>query len=159
MMIETRLTEFRSLRQAKHEINAAKGSVCPCCGQYVKVYRRKITSAMAYGLIVLYKQRKQQWTHIETFFKNEDVPASIRGDFPKLRFWDLIEKRRGDTDDGNPNNGYYRLTEYGVAFVQGKELAAKYVTIQNNQLLNVGDELVDIKHCLDERFNYKELMV
>jgi len=37
--------------------NAREGVVCPCCGQYAKVYRRKLNSSMAYVLILIWRQQ------------------------------------------------------------------------------------------------------
>ena len=43
----------------------AGGIICPCCDQRVKVYRRKITSPMAAGLIELYSRHNTNMVKIE----------------------------------------------------------------------------------------------
>lgn len=141
------------------------GLACPCCTQHVQRYSRPITSAMAAGLILLvnYENKvyntepivwrsESKWTHIEDFFKNiPNLPASIRGDFSKLRFWDLIEP--------NPENeGYYRSTFSGQSFVKYGDNVQSNVLIFNNKSYGFRGEFVNIKHCLKNKFDYDKLM-
>lgn len=140
-----------------------KGVKCPCCQQYAKVYVRALTSSMAYGLILLHKASLapgQEFIHIEEYFKKLDIPSSIRGDFPKLRFWGLIETQDISREDKNPNNGLYKITESGRDFVRGRMLVPPKARIYNNRFLGFakGMNLIDIKMALKNKFNYEELM-
>lgn len=141
----------------------AEGVICPYCGQFAKEYKRKITSSMAYGLIKMYQfaksNRIEQWIHVENMFKDTySVPASIRGDFPKLRWWNLIEKRKGRKEDENPNRGFYRITQKGIAFVKREYCVQRFVHLFNNQLQRFSGPFVFINECLKDKFNYEILM-
>ena len=43
----------------------SKGVVCPCCEQKVKLYKRQITSSMAFQLISLAKVKTVDYIHVE----------------------------------------------------------------------------------------------
>ena len=106
------------------------GVKCPCCDQMVKLYRRKLTSAMAYGLVLLCKASWEgNYVHVEDHFKKLDIASSIRGDFPKLEKFGLIEKKPGNREDGSPRNGYYRIAQKGKDFIYGFVKVPKHVFI------------------------------
>lgn len=143
------------------------GCVCPACGQPVKLYKRPLTSSMAYGLILIYNQLKNhQFTHslhLENFFADiPGLPASIRGDVPKLRFWGLIEQDDMPTRErrGNPNNGCYHITKSGIAFVEDNLAVQSHVLIYNNKFYGFPKDsgAVTIKEALKNKFNYEEVV-
>lgn len=88
--------------------------------------------------------------HVEDFFKKENISSSIRGDFPKLRFWGLIEP--GVTD------GYYRITNKGFLFVECKTKVESNVMLYNNKSYGFKGKYVDIRECLKKKFDYELLM-
>lgn len=142
--------------------NLKKGLHCPCCGQFAKRYKRKITSSMVMALIFIYRKnvKTRDWIHVEDYLKNiEGIPSSIRGDSSKLRYWGLIEKKHGEKEDKNPDNGYYRMTEKGEMFVKGLIKIPKYVFIYNDNVecFDVTTE-VEIRECFKNKFSYDELM-
>ena len=150
-----------TLEEAKQFLrdNWEDGVGCPCCKQFVKKYKRKITSAMAYGLIKLVRYNgTTEPIHIENFFKGMDVPSSIRGDISKLKYWGFITPVKCKRDDGCSRNGYYFLTEKGQMFVRGGYTVPKYIYLFNNKPYGFSDEMVDVKIALGNKFNYKELM-
>lgn len=107
---------------------------------------------MAYGLILFVKLGHcTEWTHIEDFFKKQNISSSIRGDFSKLRFWGLIEAHP-DQD------GYYRITHKGVEFVFMRAKVESNVLIFNNKCYGLKGDYKDIKDCLKKRFQYELLM-
>lgn len=146
-----------------------EGTTCPCCLQNCQIYDRPLTSAMCYVLILIH-QRTQTlehngatniYIHIENHLKAlSDVPASIRGDFPKLRFWGLIEAMEGEREDKNPSNGYYRITEFGKRFVDLKERVSPVVRLYNNKSLGFKKDMkpISIVDALKKKFKYNELM-
>jgi len=145
-----------------------KGTKCACCQQHVQMYERPITSAMAIGLIKLYNAPADSKTdggyiHIENYFKElKDLPSSVRGDIPKLRFWGLIQPWGGNTEegDGNPNSGLYRITELGKRFVELKDKVHPVVRLYNNKFYGYkeGVDHISISKALGKKFNYRELM-
>ena len=152
-----------TLQQAKDDIreNFEEGSDCPCCGQFVKLYKRKLSSAMAIALIEIYKRdyRKAGFFHVEDYFKSlPHLPSSIRGDFSKLRYWDLIRKEEGEREDGSNRVGKYRITDKGRAFVRNHISVSSHVFLFDNKLKGFSEKEVLIGECLGSKFNYNELM-
>jgi hypothetical protein len=139
-----------------------EGAICPCCDQYVRLYRRKITSAMAYGLILLPRRcidNGGHWIHVENYLKSlSNIPASIRGDIAKLRHFGLIEAKQEDRDDGSSRNGFYRMTGRGMSFARGKLFAPESVFIYNNKVEGYSDKQISIHYALGNKFDYDELM-
>lgn len=147
-----------------------KGAECPCCHQYAKIYRRKLTSSMAYALILIcryYRNLREprgldEWLHVpEWLSKTSKFGATVRGgDWAKLVYWDLIEAQHGEErDDGSSRVGYYRLTEKGLRFVKGECRVPRVALVYNQRLLRMDDDkTLDIREALTEKFDYGELM-
>jgi hypothetical protein len=142
--------------------NVSKGVKCPCCTQYVKLYKRKLNSSMAYGLILISQNRNgvdtSQWFHLEKYMKPLPIPPSIRSDLPGLKNWGLIEPMDGKREDGNPSAGFYRITNKGRLFVEQKMMVPEYVLLFNKKKVADGGAEIDISIALDNKFNYQELM-
>lgn len=162
------MTTERTLKQAKDDLRSKlfDGATCECCGRHTQLYVRQITSSMALGLIKLFTEGKVHengngYIHIERFFKDLiGVPASIRADIPKLRFWGLIQPEGKENEDGNPNSGLYKITEQGKLFVEGKILVPSHINVYNNKMygFNVNAKDINIKQALKNKFNYNLLM-
>jgi hypothetical protein len=154
----TTLSQARVYLQENYE----EGVGCPCCKQHVKLYKRKLNSAMAIALIEIYNASKYNgfdFIHVEDHFKEmPGLPSSIRGDFPKLRHWGLIEALKEKREDGSKRNGMYRITGRGIAFVQCNLRVASHVHLFNNEVKGFSDNHVGIAACLGSKFNYDELM-
>lgn len=155
-----------TLEEAKEQLNNELeiGTICPCCGRFAKTYKRKITSAMAWGLILIYKHYRDnkfydEFLHIENFFKNiKNLPSSIRGDITKLRHWGLIESLKEKRSDGNPQSGYYRITNLGIRFVRSEIKVKEHMLIYDDKVQSFIGKYVTITDCLGNKFNYDELV-
>lgn len=137
-----------------------EGSHCPVCGHYVKLYHRKLTSTMAIALIYIYRyfvlHPEKKWVHIEKLFKNiKDIPAH---DTSVLRHWGLLEKKGTMKEDGNPDCGYYGITEKGKLFVNNKATVKKHVNLYNNEVVDFEGDEIRIEDALSQKFHYNELM-
>lgn len=160
----TRLTEAKQMLAAKLD----EGTVCPCCQQYAKRYRRPLTGAMAYGLVIVARQQMHMerisknpdvWVHVESLLKNTPgLPSSIRGDFSKLLHWGLIERAYGKRPDGSKRNGQYRVTADGFEFIGGNITVPSHVVIYNNNFEGFSGPGVSIKDVIGRQFNYSEIM-
>lgn len=131
-----------------------RGYKCTCCGHLVKVYKRPLTSSMAAALIIIYEyfsRNEETWMHVENYLKNIDCPASIRGDFPKLRFWGFITPHPS-------KEGYYTHEYGGYSFVNGNTTASACVYIKNDQLLASTARKINIRQALKNKFDYDKLM-
>jgi len=115
-------------------------------------------------MISFYRHNKKKpgWFHVLKDFQFEQSgPLYVCGDYSKLVCWGLIEESVDRKDDGNPDNGFYRITDAGVAFVENKIRVKRYVYLYNNVPLepeNLDEETVSIQECLGSEFNYNELM-
>lgn len=156
---------MKTLDEAREEFfEAAKGQGgrCPCCDRFGKIYKRKLHSSMAAVLILLYRNQHLGYVHVHTLINasiSPAVAAAIRGDFAKLRYWDLIQEGFDIRDGDKKHNGTWRITETGVAFATGKIKVYEKIWLYNTQFLGVaGDKQIDIFDALGNRFSYRELM-
>lgn len=142
-----------------------EGATCPCCKQYVKAYRRKIHSQMAHCLIRFWRRWQGTFAAVEGVYKS--FPAFAReakftaaqsGDFAKLQLWGLIEPETGTRPDGSGRTGFWRVTNYGKAFVKGGADAHEFCLVYNGQKQGFGGKRVSIQDCLGSKFDYAELM-
>lgn len=154
------MTPDHTLVEAKKHLRAnwERGVECPCCGQFVKLYKRKLTSAMAYVLILMSRRSGTDYFHVENWLKTENTPASLRGDFPKLRYWGLIEAQAGKRSDGSSRLGFYRITQAGRDFVAGNSTIPSHAHLFNQKFLGLTGDLIDIRTALESKFSYDELM-
>jgi hypothetical protein len=157
-----RVTENNTIAEGKSYLrqNWTKGVPCPCCKQFVKLYPRKLTSAMAYALILIYRHHQTEGSfgaffHVENHFKLLDIPSSIRGDFPKLRYWGLIEQQ---IINNAVIPAYYRITALGIQFVKEVASVSKISLLYNNTFYGFEGPEITIKDALKDKFNYSELM-
>jgi hypothetical protein len=151
------------LQEAKDWVqhNLRVGARCPCCGQYCKLYRRKLNSTMCYALLLIYHASRagSGWIHVPEFMVRTKADSTIAGgDVQKLRYWGLLERQKDRREDGSDRVGFYRITEVGKKFVEGKLAVPKYVYLYNQLLLRLSEEMVTVQEALGDRFSYDELM-
>src|SRR5262245_50953846 len=129
------------------------GAKCPLCQQFTKVYRRKLTGQTIVVLITMFRKHAQTWCYLPEM-------GLSRGDEAKARYWGLIEPYPDAMrEDGSKRVGVWRLTDKGVAFLQGRMRVPKYAKIYDGRCLGLDHtELVDVRDCLGTKFNYEELM-
>lgn len=147
------MTGTNTIQEAKAFLRQKlnEGAPCPCCGQFVKMYRRTITSTMARLLISFYKLGGGYgWHHAR------DIEQQ-GGDFPKLAHWRLIETQENE-DPAKRSSGLWRMTEHGRAFVLGNLTVKKYALIYNAKLYGFEGEKIGIRDALGEKFDYSILM-
>ena len=161
-----------SLEDAKKWLRArfAKGAPCPCCQQFVKLYRRPFNKSMAFVLLLIaryyrrYDVRPEEWLHVpshinEVVASNPRRAAAVRGDWAKLKFWGLIEEKPETRADGSPRVGYWRLTELGRKFVNREVKVPSHVFIYNGEALERSvEQQITIDDALTTDFNYSEIM-
>lgn len=154
-MIET-LEEAQGYVYALRE----KGVVCPCCGRFSKVYKRGITGSMARSLIALYWYFKQpdaeEWVHSHRYLTG--LKLNSANDVALLRHWGLIEAKQEVTEDGNPRNGYHRITKAGRDWVEGKTTIPRRLVLYNQECVDFDGEPIGIERALGKRFDYQEVM-
>ncbi len=137
--------------------NYDKGCTCPCCGQNVKAYRRSVYSSVARDLIHLYglQSKEDRYYHISEI----RLTTSGGGDLAKLASWNLVEEMSKDPAiTRQRTSGYWKITPFGKRFVESNAKVRKYAVYYNNTFLRFEGDLVSIKECLSDKFNYEELM-
>lgn len=133
-----------------------EGCTCPLCGQYAKVYKRKINAGMAADLLRLYRLNVHGMYndyHHYTKFCNK----SGGGDFAKLVYWGLIESKP-HTQDDKKSSGYWAITQRGIDFAEGKITVIERKHIYNGEMCGESGGQVTIRDALGKNFNYSELM-
>lgn len=157
-----------SISEEKKRLRAEfhKGTKCACCGQSVKLYKRKINSGMALFLIGLWRL---ECRHQETlpgmigreFFSNKqvmnemDLTASSL-DYSVMKHFGIIEPRI--SEGGKKDSGYWRLTREGIDFVANGKKVNKHVLIFDNKKQGFSDEFTTIQEALGDKFDFQELM-
>lgn len=128
------LTPQSTLAQAREAVQDARaaGVACPCCDQTVKEYRRSINTGMARSLIDIYQVAAQpghsEWVHVPT-----EIGARSREE-GKLAYWGLLEEQITRRDDGPRRRGFWRITDTGKAFVEGRITLPKYTYVYNRSV-------------------------
>jgi len=135
---------------------------CTCaCGNRVQLYNRPLTSAMSYALLYFKSAKKDEegYAHAEDFFKKQDCSSSLRGDFPKLRFWGFIAPKPSLSDDDLHSPGFYKILPRGLEFLEGNLVVPASVLIYNNKFIGWGEKTTDLKGALKNKFNINDLKI
>lgn len=134
---------------------ALKPCKCPVCGQTVKLYPRKLSSALARFLVDIYnltaaKEPESRWVNVS---KDMIVKSDhhITRDYSILRFWGLLEM---DAE----GSGKWRITDTGIAFVEGRMVVPQKAYIYNNHCLRLSENFTDIEGALGSKFKLDELL-
>ena len=157
---------METLQEAKEYLreNFTEGTGCPCCGQFVKLYKRKISSTASRMLIKLNSfgvGENDGYHHVGELAKG--ICPTGSGDFSKLSYWRLVEEKE-NIDGDKRNSGIWRITPRGVLFVENKLKIPSHVYIFNRKkMFSVGnrgfsEKTISIVDTLGKKFSYKELM-
>lgn len=130
-----------------------KGAACPLCGQHAKLYKRKINSGAARGLITMYHLYGRDWGHLPS----TATLSRLGGEFARLALWGLVEEATEKRPDGG-RAGYWRLTDKGIAFLKGQLHVPTYALVYNGRSFGFEGNAVSIKDALGTKFNYEDLM-
>jgi len=147
--MQTTLDEAKTFLKENYE----EGTICPCCNQSVKLYKRKLTSSMARSLITLFLLNKSK----EGYYHTSSLHNSGGGDFTKLKYWDLIEEMKNE-DKAKKSSGSWKITEKGKSFVTGNIPLQEKVKLYNNKFWGFYGEEISIVTALNNKFDYVELM-
>jgi hypothetical protein len=130
----------------------------------VKRYQRALNGSMACVLLLLRKDLEvdgPEWVHVQEFLARRKLPPGVAasGDYAKLRFFGLLEKKAERREDGSDRNGFWRITRKGEQFADGLIQSPKFVYLYDNAPLPAPDApLVWIDEVLGDKFSYAELM-
>ncbi len=139
--------------QAEAEANIEHGSICMCCGQHVRQYRRKLSRPMAEALTILYKHGG-----ITDYVHGPAVLGKMRGEEARLSYWGLIEELKQKRPDGG-RRGYWRVTPKGELFLEGHISVPEYALVYNAQFQGLHGDPIYIKDALQNGdFDLRALM-
>lgn len=130
-----------------------KGANCPLCNQRAQVYKRKINSGAARGLITMFHLYGKDWGHLPS----TATLSRLGGEFARLSLWGLVEEATEKREDGG-RAGYWRVTDLGALFIKNQAGVAQYALVYNGKLQGFQGMPVTIKDALGTKFNYEELM-
>ena len=143
-----------TLAQARADLRSRldDGSTCPCCGQYSRRYKRKLTKPMVAWLAWLVKswrRRSHGWVDVRE--------STVRGgDYGKLVYWGLIEQRPHD-DGSKRTSGMWRPTDRGIAFMDGALSVPSHVYVYGGTAEGFTESSVTVDDVVGA-FNYAEMM-
>ena len=135
------------------------GARCPCCGQFVKLYKRKLNSGMTLFLIGLYnlsKHKKGAYFKNQTIMKKMNINTSSL-DYSIIKHFGLMEEEKNDLTD-KKNSGYWRITQKGIDFVSQKIEVPSHVHLYNNKVLGFSDTKTNVVKSVGSKFNFDELL-
>ena len=149
---------METINEAKEylEKNFAKGVFCPCCNQFVKLYKRKLNSGMAITLIRMYKHNPYGWINVKDYLRENSFRNNH--DWTLLGHWGLIEENNKPPDNGGKTLGEWRITPKGREFVLNHIKVPKRVMMYNNSIYGFEGGQISIIEALGSKFNYHELM-
>jgi hypothetical protein len=151
-----------------HEL-VQKGWRCECCQALHKTRQRALNATMVQQLATLYRYFRNpaiydnlrlgmtdehgEWLHVPRYLTHNRLDR----DYSKLRFWGFVVLHPGPKDDGNPRNGYARLTGAGREFCENKTRVPGHIltTNQGKGFIGfVGTGLVSIVEAAGTAFDY-----
>ena len=149
--------ELMTLHEARNRLRELvdDGCSCPCCTQFAKVYKRKVNSSMAVGLIAMYRAFGTEYGYVQDLRRQRG--ATDNREESKLRYWGLAEEENIVRPDGG-RAGYWRVTDKGAAWALDQIRIPKYARIYDGRCLGLLGEPVSIIDALGDRFDYRELM-
>lgn len=148
---------LKTIEAAKEylRLNFEDGCKCPCCDQYVKLYKRKIYKSPAKALFGLYKLGRG-FHHFTKIGNSAGFSYTGEIGISKLKYWNLIEEEV-NINTKKKNSGNWKITKKGCDFIEGKISIPKYVLIYNTKIQGFDGDMIYISDIL-ENFNYQELM-
>lgn len=151
-----------TLQDAKKQlvIDGIKGTNCPCCGQYVRLYNRKLNSGMALFLVGLYRLDRKTPKGI---FSNEQIYGEVNvaqgaRDHGSMKHWGLIDEPNIAVPNHKKKNGLWMLTDLGRNFAENKIVVPSHVRIYNKKSRGFSKSNTTLSEALGNKFNYQQLM-
>lgn len=170
-IVDLHLADYVPLARARQELargmlqkNAQQaGVICPCCKQQATIYYRSINRSIARVLASLARYRRNVgpgYAHVPSLFKDlsyglASSVASQGGQWAQASYWGLVDRERDMVrDDGSTRTGYARISDLGMAFLEGRYRIRKYALIYDAKLLGKAGPAVSVHDLAN--FDYRE---
>ena len=131
-----------------------KGVDCPCCEQLVKVYKRRVNSSMARGLIAMYKEYGTSFGSLQDVRRKHGL---LNKEESVMRYWGLIKEQDIKRQDGG-RAGFWCVTPLGEQWIKNQTTILRYAHIYNGKCLEIEGKPTTIQNALGKDFNLQELM-
>lgn len=137
-------------------------TTCRCCERFAKYYPRKLSAAHIYGLAVLYRLDLEEpgYHHISEICKGKY--GSVSCDFSKVEYWNLAHRKKNEKeteqDQSKNNTGLWKITDLGKLFILGHVGVMSPKITYNHKVYKTGGNLIFAKDCINEKFDYREIM-
>ena len=153
------LYEGATLEQAGHiwgSVIKSDGGHCPVCDRWGKLYRRGINANMARHLIWLCLQnpREDGWVDVQRTAPDWMLRAPQIG---TLRHWGMVLDAPVVNSKAR-SAGLWKPTDLGLKFAYNQLFVPKYKYVYNDTVFDTEGPDVNIVDCLDDHFDYSELM-
>lgn len=137
------------LRDRWQETIEADGGHCPICDKWGKVYKMKLSQALALSLKWIAEHGDSEgWVDVQTFGPRWMLRAKT---YPLLVHWGMVESK-------SQRSGIWRATMKGRAFLGGADVAPSAVYIYDNRLWALDSETTTFRGCFGVHFDFDELM-
>lgn len=160
-MSQATMFEDQTVDDARAEffehIKDKDGTLCPVCDRNGQMFKRHMNRGMALTLIWLYQNTRSEFVHL-----SKKAPRHILTDnqVGKLaRFWGFAAAKPNDDDPKKLRSGWYRITEQGVAFIEGRIRANAFCLEYHKEVYAWSPGTVSMSDALRKPFDYRELSV
>lgn len=140
------LPALTSLEEARHWLRdrIEVGATCPCCTQFAKVYRRKLTPATVRVLAQAYRTVGLGEFHLPT------LRGIYGGDVAKARYWGLLEPAE--------RSSYWSLTAHGSNFLHGTVAIPTYAEVFDGRCLGLTGPNRSVSDVVGDAFDLSALL-
>lgn len=152
------LDEAREVLKSELRAKLDKGAHCDVCNQYVRMYKKRLSSTAVLMMIRLFRleqDTQEQYHHLNDLMRGFSISGC--GDFATSRFWGLVEEMPND-DPKKKASGMWALTDSGRKFVTKQVRVKSHAKTYNAKCYGLVGDYMDVEEALREKFNYQELM-
>lgn len=113
--------------------NLEDGRHCPCCGQWVKAYKRRLRA----NHVRFLRQLAERGTSVDPWVHYKTLRFAGR-DYNYLAHFGLAEARAG---------GFWRPTPKGYSFLAGSCAVPEWILVFDNQVMGASTHEVTVSQC------------
>jgi len=153
------LEQAKELLKDELRVQLDKGAHCEICAQYVRMYKKRLSSTAVLMMIRLYwleENTSEPYHHLNDLMRGFSISGC--GDFATSRFWGLVKEMPND-DPKKKASGMWSLTENGKKFVNKEVRVKSHAKIYNAKCYGLVGDYIDVKEALKKKFDYEELML
>lgn len=137
------------LRDEWAETISGEGGHCPVCDKFGKVYKYKLSQALALALKWIAEHGDEEgWVDVQQRGPRWMLRSKT---YPLLTHWGFLESK-------GSRSGVWRPTPHGLAFIEGTLLAPSAVYVYDNSKWGSDSESIAFRGCFGVKFDFDALM-